>query len=131
MKKVVLFVCMENSARSQMAEGFFNLYNKNQKYEGVSAGLKPAESVKPFAVLAMKEKGIDISGQAPKMLTLEMIEKAEKIFTMGCIEKCPATPPQKTEDWKLEDLAGKGIEKFREVRDEIDKRVKALVLSLE
>jgi len=128
--KYALFICTENSARSQMAEGFFNSYNKNPEYAGISAGLEPAKNVNHLAVLAMKEKGIDMASQAPKLLTLEMVEKAEKIFTMGCIDKCPAAPPEKTADWKLEDPAGKGIEKFREVRDEIEIRVKKLIAEL-
>ena len=127
--KKILFVCTENSARSQMAEGFFNFYNKNPEYLGVSAGLEPAKSVKPLAILVMKEKGIDITRQTPKALTLDMLQKAEKIFTMGCIDKCPAAPPEKTVDWKLEDPAGKGIEKFREVRDEIERRIKKLAVA--
>ncbi|MEM3556089.1 MAG: arsenate reductase ArsC [Candidatus Micrarchaeia archaeon] len=125
--RYILFLCTENSARSQMAEGFFNFHNRNPEYKGISAGTKPAESVKPLAVEVMKEKGIDISNQKPKKLTFEMIERAERIVTMGCTEGCVAVSPEKTVDWKLEDPAGKSVEKFREVRDEIERRVRELV----
>ena len=128
--KIVLFVCNENSARSQMAEGFFNHYNNNSGYIGLSAGLKATDAIKPLAIEAMKEKGIDISHQKPKILTYEMIENAEKIITMGCVKSCPAAPPEKTADWELEDPSGKPIESFRNVRDEIDRKVKKLITNL-
>jgi len=128
--RYILFVCTENSARSQMAEGFFNFYNKNPEYRGISAGIKPAESIKPLAVQVMKEKGIDISNQKPKKLTFQMVEKAERIYTMGCTEGCVAVSPERTVEWKLEDPAGKPIEKFREVRDEVERRVKKLIEEL-
>jgi arsenate reductase len=128
--KYILFVCNENSARSQMAEGFFNYLNKNQDYSGLSAGLKVAGSIKPLAVEVMKEKNIDISNQKPKNLTLEMIDNAEKIITMGCIKTCPAAPPEKTTDWKLEDPTGKPIETYRQIRDDIEQRIKKLLSEL-
>ena len=128
--RYILFVCHENSARSQMAEGFFNHINKNQKYVGLSAGLKAVDSIKPLAIEVMKEKSIDISNQKPKNLTFEMIENAEKIITMGCIKSCPAAPPEKTVDWKLEDPAGKSIEVYRWIRDEIKEKVEKLVKGL-
>ena len=131
MKKYVVFVCHENSARSQMAEGFFNRLNKNPDYTGLSAGLKAAEAIKPLAVEVMGEKGIDISGQKPKNLTLDMIENAEKIITMGCIKSCPAAPPEKTVDWKLDDPAGKPVEFYRRIRDEIEDKVEKLIEELE
>lgn len=130
MKKYILFVCHENSARSQMAEAFFNHLNINPKYVGVSAGLKAADSIKPLALEVMKEKGIDISKQKPKNLTLDMIENAEKIITMGCIKSCPTAPPEKTVDWKLEDPSGKPIEVFRQVRDDLELRVKKLIMTV-
>jgi arsenate reductase len=131
MKKYVLFVCTGNSARSQIAEGFFNHYNKNPNYQGLSAGTHPAESIKPQAVEVMKEKGIDLSKKKPKALTWKVAQDAYRIYTMGCSESCPVTPPEKTEDWKLYDPAGKPIEKFREVRDEIEVRVRKLISELE
>ena len=125
--KHILFVCTENSARSQMAEGFFNFYNKNPEYLAISAGIKPTISVKSSAIEVMKEKGIDLSKQRPKMLTLEMAKKAHKIYTMGCIESCPLTPPEKTEDWKLENPSSGPNDKFKEVRDQIERKIKKLV----
>jgi len=130
MKKYILFVCNENSARSQMAEGFFNYYNKNPEYVGISAGLKMTDAVKPYAIDVMKEKNIDISTQKPKLLTLDMVENAYKIYTMGCIKSCPAAPPEKTFDWKLEDPSGKPIETYRQIRDDIEQRIKKLVSEL-
>jgi len=126
----VIFVCVENSARSQMAEAFFNRLAKWSKAE--SAGTRPAKSVNPLAVEAMAEVGIDISGAKPKMLTLEMLEGADRVVTMGCLsgELCPAALVP-TEDWGIEDPAGKSIEKFREVRDVIRKKVEELVKELE
>jgi arsenate reductase (thioredoxin) len=129
-KKIVLFVCQENSGRSQMAEGFFNRLNKNPDYVGVSAGLTPVDAIKPLAVVVMKEKGVDISKQKPKNLTLEMIENALKIITMGCIKSCPAAPEEKTVDWKLQDPAGKQIEDYRRIRDEVEEKVKKLIAEL-
>lgn len=123
----ILFVCTENSARSQMAEAMFNFHNKNLEYAGISAGTAPAGAIKRDAVEAMKELGIDISRNKPKKLDPGMVKKAARIFTMGCIRGCPVTPPDKTEDWDLEDPAGKPISKYREVRDEIGRRIKKLV----
>jgi len=129
--KYILFVCTENSARSQIAEALFNHYNKNPEYSGISAGTDPAQSIKQEAIEVMREKGLDISKQRPKMLTLEMAQKAHKIYTMGCVKTCPLTPPEKTEDWELEDPAGKPIEKFREVRDDIERRIRKSIAELE
>ena len=128
--KYILFVCTENSARSQMAEAFFNHYNKGSEYAAISAGTSPAKAIKPLAAKAMEEKGIGISRQKPKKLTSEMVRKAERIYTMGCSDGCPVTPPEKTEDWPLEDPAEKPIETYRKVRDEIEQRVKQLVSKL-
>jgi arsenate reductase len=125
--KYILFVCTGNSARSQMAEALFNFHNRNPDYIGISAGTDPSKTIKQGAVDAMKEKGIDISQKKPKKLDSDMVKKATKIFTMGCTNACPITPPDKTADWELEDPAGKPIEKYREVRDDIEKRVKWLI----
>ncbi len=125
----ILFVCVENSARSQMAEAFFNSISTQVVAE--SAGTRPAAAVNPVAVQVMREIGIDISGAKPKMLTFEMMDAAEKVITMGCLgsDVCPATLAP-TEDWRIEDPAGKTIEKFREIRDEIRKKVENLAESL-
>lgn len=128
-RKYLLFVCAKNAARSPMAEKFFNDYNQNPGYKAVSAGTNPKSAVNPEAVQVMAEAGLDISGHQPKKLTQEMMDKAEKIYIL-CSENCPVTPPEKTEMWELEDPCGKGIDKFREVRDQIKEKVKSLAEKL-
>ena len=126
-KKKVLFVCVHNSGRSQMAEAFFNHLAGN-KAAGFSAGTKPAAKVNPVVVKVMREIGIDISTQKPKILTLEMMEKADKVITMGCgvEETCPAgIVPM--EDWQIEDPEGKPTEKVRQIRDTIKNKVAGLI----
>ncbi|MEX0920657.1 MAG: arsenate reductase ArsC [Candidatus Pacearchaeota archaeon] len=130
MGRYVLFVCTGNSARSQMAEGFFNFYNKNPKYVGVSAGTHPSKSIKPYAVKVMNEKGIDMGNQQPKVITWSMVNDAHIIYAMGCTKGCPVTPPEKTKEWKFKDPAGKSIEEYRNVRDKIERRIKKLVYDL-
>ena len=129
MSKIVVFVCVHNSGRSQMAEAFFNQLAQG-KALALSAGTQPGDSVNPTVVEAMKEVGIDISGNKPKMLTLEMIEKAAKMITMGCGDDagglCPAGFIE-TEDWALADPKGKSLAQVRIIRDEIKQRVAALV----
>lgn len=122
----VLFVCVENSARSQMAEAFFNKMSK--KARASSAGTRPASAVNPLAIEALKEVGIDISGAKPKLLTLEMLDSADRVITMGCVvgDVCPAATVE-TEDWGIEDPSGKPIEKFREIRNVIEKKVEKLL----
>ena len=130
MKKILL-VCGENAGRSQMAEAFVNHYGKG-KLAASSAGVMLAERVNPTVVEAMKEKGIDISMNKPKLLTTKMAEEADKIITMGCsVEKfCPAPLLKNVIDWGLEDPKGKPIEKARQIRDEIEKRVLKLISEL-
>ena len=127
--KTVIFVCIHNSGRSQMAEAFFNQMAKG-KALALSAGTQPGDKVNPVVVQAMREVGIDISANKPKMLTLEMIEKADRMITMGCGADagglCPASFVE-TEDWALEDPKGKTLEQVRVIRDEIRKRVAKLV----
>ena len=129
--KLILFVCVENAGRSQMAEGFFNKYAP-KGYEAISAGTKPLSQINPIAVEAMKEAGIDISNQKSKELTDDMIRNSSNIVNMGCMEKesCPTLFLQNLLDWNIEDPKGKPIEKVREIRDEIDHRVKELVASI-
>jgi protein-tyrosine-phosphatase len=129
--KRILFVCVENAGRSQMAEAFANHYGKG-KVSASSAGIKLADRVNPVVVEAMKEKGIDISMNWPKLLTLKMVEEADLIITMGCgaADLCPGPFFKTTVDWGLEDPKGKPIEKVQEIRDEIEKRVRELVDSL-
>ena len=128
--KKILFVCVHNAARSQMAEAFFNQIAK-EKAKGFSAGTQPSDKVNPVVVAAMLEVGIDISRQKPKMLTLEMLEGVDRVITMGCgVEGvCPASFVP-TEDWELEDPEGKPIEKVRQIRDEIKAKVEELVRTL-
>ena len=128
--KKILFVCVENSARSQIAEALFNSISTKARAE--SAGTKPASAVNPLAVQVMKEVGIDISGSKPKMLTFQMINSAERMITMGCTGNavCPGAMSP-SEDWRIDDPVGKSIEKFREIRDVIRKKVEKLVQDLE
>jgi len=123
---------VENAGRSQIAEAFANYYGKG-KITASSAGIMLADKVNPVVVEAMKEKGIDISMNKPKLLTMEMAEAADKIVTMGCsVEKhCPAPLLKNVVDWGLEDPKGKSIEKVRETRDEVERQVLKLIAELE
>jgi len=125
--KKILFVCVHNAGRSQMAEAFFNHYAKG-KAQAFSAGTHYASHINPIVVEAMGERGIDISNKRPKMLTLEMLGVADKVISMGCGMEgvCPATFVP-TEDWQLEDPEGKPIEQVRAIRDEIEAKVKTLI----
>jgi arsenate reductase len=129
-KKYILFVCIENSARSQIAEGFFNAYNTHKNIVGISAGLEPVKEIKPNAVKVMKEKGIDLSKQYPKELTPELVEQSIHIYTMGCINHCPLTPKEKTTSWSFDDPKNKDINEYRRIRDEIEKKIKEVISSL-
>ena len=126
--KKVLFVCVENAGRRQMAEAFSKKYGEG-KFIVSSAGNKPADKINPVVVEAMKEKGIDISMNKPKLLTYQMAQDADLIVTMGCNDQgiCPGPFFQPTVDWKLEDPKGKPIEKVREIRDDIERRVQKLI----
>jgi protein-tyrosine-phosphatase len=126
--KRVLFVCVENAGRSQIAEAFTNHYGKG-KVTASSAGIKLADKVNPVVAEAMKEKGIDISMKVPKLLTPKMLDEADLIVTMGCgaADLCPGPFFKTTVDWGLEDPKGKPIEKVREIRDEIERRVRTLL----
>ena len=127
MSKTVLFVCVGNSGRSQMAEAFFNHYARG-KARAISAGTDPAPSVSRTVVEAMRELSIDISKNKPKALTPEMVDQANLVITMGCSAEaaCPASWVE-TRDWGLDDPKGQPIEKVREIRDEISVRVKKLL----
>jgi arsenate reductase (thioredoxin) len=129
--KSILFVCVENAGRSQMAEGFFNKYAP-KGYEAISAGTKPVSQLNPIAVEVMREAGVDISNQKSKELTEDMIHNSSNIVNMGCLEKesCPTLFLQNLLDWNIEDPKDKPIEKFREIRDEINQRVKEIVASI-
>jgi arsenate reductase (thioredoxin) len=127
-KKKILFVCLENAGRSQMAEGFFKKYCTGD-YEPISAGTRHKSQIDPVAVEVMKEIGIDISCQKPKELTEDMMLNAAKIISMGCMDKnfCPTLFVPKVVDWGIEDPKDKPVEMVREIRDEIEKRIKEVV----
>ena len=130
-KKSVLFVCVQNAGRSQMAEGFFKKYAPKE-YEGISAGTMPVSEINPLAVEVMREVDIDISGQKSKEITEDMIRNSSKIVNMGCMDKvsCPTLFLQNLLDWNIEDPKDKQIDKVREIRDEIEERVKKLVTDI-
>jgi protein-tyrosine-phosphatase len=131
-ENVILFVCVENAGRSQMAEGFFNQKYAPKGYRAISAGTRPTSQINPLAVQAMKEVGIDISSQKSKIITEDMIKSSDKSVNMGCVEKeeCPLLFINNVIDWGIEDPKGKPIEKVREIRDEIERRVKEIAQSL-
>ena len=131
-KKTVLFVCVQNAGRSQMAEGFFKKYGP-KGYEPISAGTVPISQINPVAVEVMKEIGIDISKQKPKDLTEDMMRNATAIINMGCMDDkfCPALFVPKVIDWGIEDPKDKPIEKVRQIRDEIEKRVLEIIKSVQ
>ena len=129
--KTVLFVCVQNAGRSQIAEGFFKKYAP-KGFKVQSAGTKHVSQINPIVVEAMREVGIDISKQKSKEITEEMMRSSDPIVNMGCMDKnfCPTLFLPKVIDWNLEDPKGKSIEKVREIRDEIEKRVKELVAEI-
>ncbi|MDP9988004.1 arsenate reductase ArsC [Arthrobacter sp. FW306-05-C] len=128
-KPSVLFVCVHNAGRSQMAAAFLTSLSQGA-IEVRSAGSQPAEKVNPSAVQAMAEVGIDMSAEIPKILTTEAVQDSDVVITMGCGDECPYFPGKRYEDWVLEDPAGKGVESVRPIRDQIRTRVEALIASL-
>ena len=124
--KRILFVCVHNAGRSQMAAGFMQLLG-GEKVEVLSAGSAPKESINPVAVAAMAEVGIDIANNVPKVLTPEAVQQSDVVITMGCGDACPFFPGKRYEDWKLDDPAGKGIDDVRIIRDEIEVLVRKLL----
>lgn len=125
----VLFVCVHNAGRSQMAAAFL-AHLAHGRIEVRSAGSAPADSINPAAVEAMREVGIDMSIETPKILTTEAVQKSDVVITMGCGDTCPVFPGKRYEDWQLEDPAGRGIEAVRPIRDEIRARIETLVAEL-
>ena len=117
-KPAVLFVCVHNAGRSQMAAGYLTAL-ADGRIEVRSAGSMPGNQVNPVAIQAMAEEGIDISTQTPKILTTESVQASDVVITMGCGDACPIFPGKRYEDWELEDPAGKGIDTVRRVRDDI------------
>jgi protein-tyrosine-phosphatase len=129
MSKTVLFVCVHNSGRSQMAEAFFN-HRARGKARACSAGTRPAEEINPVVVTAMREVGIDLGGRKPKLLTMDLVGKADRMITMGCGAEAEAVCPAsfiETEDWALADPHGQDIEEVRKIRDEVERRVTGLL----
>jgi arsenate reductase len=125
-KPTVLFVCVHNAGRSQMAAGYLQ-HLAGDRINVLSAGSEPADSLNPVAVRAMAEDGIDITTATPKILTTEAVQESDVVITMGCGDACPYHPGKRYEDWTLDDPAGQGIDQVRPIRDDIKGRVQALV----
>lgn len=128
-KPSVLFVCVHNAGRSQMAAGFLRDI-AGDRIEVRSAGSMPADQINPIAVEAMSELGIDITAEQPKVLTTEAVHASDVVITMGCGDACPFFPGKRYEDWKLDDPAGQGIDAVRPIRDDIRARIEQLVNEL-
>ncbi len=129
LKPSVLFVCVHNAGRSQMAAGYLEYFG-GDRVTVLSAGSEPAKHVNPVAVEAMAEEGIDITAAAPKILTTDSVETADVVITMGCGDTCPILPGKRYEDWDLDDPAGKDLGVMRPIRDEIRRRVERLLLEI-
>ncbi|WIB75932.1 arsenate reductase ArsC [Curtobacterium sp. MCPF17_002] len=125
----ILFVCVHNAGRSQMAAGYAQAFG-GDRVEVRSAGSEPKDEINPVAIQAMAEDGIDIASNQPKVLTTEQVRDSDAVITMGCGDACPVFPGKRYEDWELTDPAGKGIEDVRPIRDEIRQRVQVLLASL-
>ena len=128
-KPSVLFVCVHNAGRSQMAAAYLS-HLAGDRIEVRSAGSAPADTVNPSVVEAMAEEGIDISAETPKILTVEAVKESDVVITMGCGDACPIFPGKRYEDWVLEDPAGQGVDAVRPIRDDIRARIEALIADL-
>jgi len=128
-KPTVLFVCIHNAGRSQMAAGYLR-HLGGDRVDVLSAGSEPADAINPVAVQAMAEDGIDIAAEQPKILTADAVKTSDVVVTMGCGDTCPFYPGKRYEDWTLDDPAGQGIEAVRPIRDEIRRRIEALLAEL-
>ncbi|WP_336646311.1 arsenate reductase ArsC [Microbacterium sp. USHLN186] len=128
-RPIVLFVCVHNAGRSQMAAGFLQ-HVAGERIDVRSAGSAPRDVVNPVAIEAMAEVGIDIAAGEPKLLTVDSVQQADVVITMGCGDACPIFPGKRYEDWQLDDPAGQSIEAVRPIRDEIRRRVDELIISL-
>lgn len=122
----VLFVCVHNAGRSQMAAGYLQALARG-RVEVRSAGSAPKDAINPVAVEAMREEGIDITANSPKLLTVDAVKESDVVITMGCGDACPIFPGKRYEDWDLDDPAGQGIDAVRSIRDDIRARVEMLV----
>jgi len=125
-KPTVLFVCVHNAGRSQMAAGYLEALG-GDRVEVLSAGSEPKDQVNPVAVQAMAEEGIDIAGNTPKLLTVDAVKESDVVITMGCGDACPVFPGKRYEDWELDDPAGQGIEAVRPIRDRIKQHIEQLL----
>lgn len=128
-KPSVLFVCVHNAGRSQMAAAYLT-HLAGDRVEVRSAGSAPADTINPAVVAALAEEGIDISEEVPKVLTTEAVQESDVVVTMGCGDACPIFPGKRYEDWKLEDPAGQGVDAVRPIRDEIRTRIEALIAEI-
>jgi len=128
-KPTVLFVCVHNAGRSQMAAGYLEELSGG-RVQVLSAGSEPGDRINPVAVQAMAEEGIDIAGNVPKVLTTEAVQESDVVITMGCGDTCPFFPGKRYEDWDLVDPAGKDIAVVREVRDDIKRRIEQLLTEI-
>ena len=129
-KATVLFVCVHNAGRSQMAAGYLQ-HLAGDRIEVLSAGTEPQDQVNPSAVAAMAEEGVDIGANTPKVLTTEAVQESDYVITMGCGDTCPFFPGKTYLDWPLSDPAGKGVEDVRPIRDEIRAKVEALIAEID
>lgn len=125
----VLFVCVHNAGRSQMAAAFLTRLG-GERVEVRSAGSAPADTVNPAVVEALAEVGIDISAEVPKVLTVEAVQASDVVITMGCGDACPYFPGKRYLDWSLEDPAGQGVDAVRPIRDQIEQRIRGLLAEL-
>jgi len=128
-KPTVLFVCVHNAGRSQMAAGYLAALSNGQ-VEVLSAGSEPKDQINPVAIAAMAEDGIDIADNVPKILTVEAVKDSDVVITMGCGDACPIFPGKRYEDWALADPAGQGIESVRPIRDDIKARIEKLLAEI-
>ncbi|TDQ03817.1 MULTISPECIES: arsenate reductase ArsC [unclassified Leifsonia] len=128
-RPTVLFVCVHNAGRSQMAAGYLRELSGG-RVEVLSAGSEPADRLNPAAVSVMAEEGIDIAGNTPQILTTDAVRESDVVITMGCGDTCPIFPGKRYEDWDLTDPAGLPVEQVRPVRDDIKRRVEALIAEL-
>lgn len=128
-QKTVLFVCVHNAGRSQMAAGYMQAFS-NGKVKVLSAGSAPKDSINPVAVQVMAEDGIDIANNQPKVLTNEAVQESDVVITMGCGDTCPFYPGKRYEDWVLDDPAGQDINKVRIIRDQIKAKVEELLADI-
>lgn len=128
-RPTVLFVCVHNAGRSQMAAGYLQ-HLAGDCIDVLSAGSAPKDSINPMAIAAMAEEGIDISANQPKILTVDAVKTSDAVITMGCGDACPIFPGKRYEDWELDDPAGQDLDAVRRIRDDIKDRVRELIVSL-